>query len=120
LFSEDNGRKQRKKVVRFRGREHLQAQATAKPHNKGVTMLKVLLETYGSDNPVTYELESAELHALREWFCYTKPLGPSTRITSDGASIGMAFGIIATGDTTQTDRPVKYDGAQCLLDTASV
>ena len=70
-------------------------------------MFKILIETYGGGKPAVYEVESAELHALREWFCTTKPLAASTKLTSDGASIGMDFGIVATGDSA-TERDLAH------------
>jgi len=44
-------------------------------------------------------LEPDELAELREWFCYTKPLGPSIRIAATPASGGFdGFCVVAAGN----------------------
>ena len=46
-------------------------------------------------------LEAAELDELREWFCYTKPMGPSIKIVATPASTERAgFCVVATGTET--------------------
>ena len=44
-------------------------------------------------------LDPAELAEVREWFCYTKPMGPSLRIVATPASGGFdGFGVVAAGN----------------------
>ena len=44
-------------------------------------------------------LEPGEVRALKDWFCYTKPIGPSRRVVvlpAPGGRIG--FCVLATGN----------------------
>ena len=42
-------------------------------------------------------LEPAEIEQLRDWHCYTKPIGPSIRIMATAASAGIGFCVVAAG-----------------------
>jgi len=42
-------------------------------------------------------LEQAEIDELREWYCHTKPIGPSIRIRASSPSGEPGFGLVAAG-----------------------
>ena len=42
-------------------------------------------------------LSSVETDEVREWFCYTKPLGPSVKIAVGPARSALGFSVVATG-----------------------
>jgi hypothetical protein len=42
-------------------------------------------------------LDPAEVDQLRDWYCYTKPVGPSIRVMVHSASPGHGFGFVAAG-----------------------
>jgi hypothetical protein len=46
---------------------------------------------------VLSELEPAEINELREWYCHTKPIGPSIRIRATSRSGVRGFGLVAAG-----------------------
>jgi len=60
----------------------------------------------GSEDLVASGLQPAEVDGLREWFCYTKPIGRGMRIvvrpTSEGDS---AFSMLAAG--TEPEPPER-------------
>jgi hypothetical protein len=52
----------------------------------------------GSEDLLASGLPPAELDGLREWFCYTKPLGCDVRIEiRPSAAGGCAFSLLAAG-----------------------
>lgn len=52
-----------------------------------------------SEESVVYltDLEPADIHGLREWFCYTKPVGPSIRVVASSPGIHCGFRAVTTG-----------------------
>jgi len=53
-------------------------------------------------------LEPAEIEQMRDWYCFTKPIGPSIRIMATAASGGIAFSVVAAGNGTRgKTTPVK-------------
>jgi hypothetical protein len=56
-----------------------------------------------SDRPHDLELtvsglESDEIHALWEWFCYTKPLGEGIRVVAPRSAVHAGFSVVAAGN----------------------
>jgi hypothetical protein len=43
-------------------------------------------------------LDPAEVDQLRDWYCNTKPIGPSIRVMVDSGSPGYGFGLVAAGN----------------------
>jgi hypothetical protein len=43
-------------------------------------------------------LDPAEVDQLRDWYCYTKPIGPGIRVMVDSGSPGYGFGLVAAGN----------------------
>ena len=43
-------------------------------------------------------LEPGEIEQLRDWYCFTKPIGPSIRIMATAASAGIGFCVVAAGN----------------------
>jgi hypothetical protein len=54
-------------------------------------------QTEHGNDAVLSGLDAAEIDELREWFCYTKPLGPDIRIAATPASGGSGFCVVAAG-----------------------
>jgi hypothetical protein len=71
----------------------------------------VSVQTHHGEELVFSELEAAELDELREWFCYTKPMGPSIKIVATPASAERAgFCVVATGTETGYVERLKPSG----------
>jgi hypothetical protein len=52
----------------------------------------------GSEDLVASGLQPAEVDGLREWFCYTKPIGRGVKIVVRPVSEGeSAFSVVAAG-----------------------
>jgi hypothetical protein len=52
----------------------------------------------GAEELLASGLSSKEIAALREWFCYTKPLGHGVKIAvRSGPNSGSEFSVIASG-----------------------
>jgi hypothetical protein len=43
-------------------------------------------------------LEPDEIDHLRDWYFYTKPIGPSIRVKASSASGELVFGMVAAGN----------------------
>jgi len=43
-------------------------------------------------------LEPSEIDQLMEWYCYTKPIGPSIRVVATSASPRSGFCVVAAGN----------------------
>jgi hypothetical protein len=43
-------------------------------------------------------LEPHEIHGLWEWFCCTKPIGPSVRVVAPPSSSHAGFCVVAAGN----------------------
>ena len=68
-----------------------------------------MFSSAGQHNPgedfALFGLEQADVDELREWFCYTKPIGPSIRIVAPQVSREASmFGAITVG--TEPGPPV--------------
>jgi hypothetical protein len=48
-------------------------------------------------------LEPDEVYALRDWFCYTKPLGPSIRVVTHASTGQAGFCVVASGNEPGAD-----------------
>lgn len=61
---------------------------------------------------LTVGIGPEEVDELREWFCYTKPLGPSVRVVATSTSGGYGgFRVVAAGNKPG---PVEETGpARC-------
>jgi hypothetical protein len=44
------------------------------------------------------QLDGVEIDQLMDWFCYTKPIGPSIRIVATFASGARPFSVVAAGN----------------------
>jgi len=61
--------------------------------------MTVSVQTDHGNELLASRLEPAELDVLREWFCYTKPIGPSIKIIATPASDEPSgFCVVATGN----------------------
>jgi len=59
----------------------------------------VSVHTDHGEELVAYGLEPAELVELREWFCYTKPIGKSVKVVATPASRQQpGFCVVAAGN----------------------
>ena len=43
-------------------------------------------------------LNPDEIHGLWEWFCYTKPIGPTIRVVAPASSSHAGFCVVAAGN----------------------
>jgi hypothetical protein len=53
-------------------------------------------------------LERAEIYELREWFCYTKPMGPSFKVIATPAAGGHgSFCVVTAGNEPGRAEEIK-------------
>ena len=58
----------------------------------------------GAEELLASELSAEEVDALREWFCYTKPLGHGMKIAVRSApKSGSGFSVVTAGQVPDTD-----------------
>ncbi len=57
-----------------------------------------IIRSDGGEELLASGLSSAEIDALREWFCYTKPLGQSMKIAVRPAHKHSGFSVVTAGN----------------------
>jgi hypothetical protein len=60
-------------------------------------------------------LEPDEIDHLRDWYFYTKPIGPSIRIKASSASGDLVFDMVATGNVPGPAESELHSDDESLL-----